>query len=74
MQRRRGAHLLVGVPAAGVGVSGVARPCSRASDTGASHRLGSGNTPAASMCAVSRSYCVLYGASCNAYNVSKSFA
>lgn len=46
------------------GVSGVARPCSRASDTGASHRLGSGNTPAASMCAASRSYCVLYGASC----------
>lgn len=51
---------------ADVGVSGVARPCSRASEIGESHRLGSGKTPAASMCAVSRSYCVLYGANCEA--------
>ena len=47
------------------GVSGVARPCSRASDTGWSHRLGSGATPAASMCAANLSYCVLYGAICD---------
>ena len=45
--------------------SGVACTCALASVTGWSHRLGSTATPAAAMWLPSRSYCVLYGASCS---------